>query len=94
MNGILLLQKIPYYNNLDCLQMADESNCLKFISLPSVQNLVSSVWNGQISYKSGLLYSFKFSLAILSLGTLAPFLIFEQDISNNLSFREISLKST
>jgi hypothetical protein len=46
-----------YYNNLDCLQMADESNCLKFISLPSVQNLVSSVWNGQISYKSGLLYN-------------------------------------
>jgi hypothetical protein len=64
MNGILLLQKIPYYNNLDCLQMADESNCLKFISLPSVQNLVSSVWNGQISYKSGLLYNLKVFILI------------------------------
>ncbi len=64
MNGILLLQKIPYYNNLDCLQMADESNCLKFISLPSVQNLVSSVWNGQISYKSGLIYNLKVFILI------------------------------
>ena len=65
MNGILLLQKIPYYNNLDCLQMADESNCLKFISLPSVQNLVTSVWNGQITYKSGLLYNLKVSILII-----------------------------
>ena len=44
--------------------MADESNCLKFISLPSVQNLVSSVWNGQISYKSGLLYNLKVFILI------------------------------
>lgn len=51
-NGIILLQKIPFYG-LDCLQIAVEARCLKFIALPSVQNLLTDIWNGKIESKSG-----------------------------------------
>ena len=39
-NGVLLLQKIPYYK-INCLKMADEADCLKFISLPCVQDILT-----------------------------------------------------
>lgn len=58
-NGIILLQKIPYYN-LDCLQLAVEANCLEFISLSTVQNLLTEIWHGRIEIKSG----FKASLNV------------------------------
>lgn len=61
MNGIILLQKISYYSNLDCLKMAVEANCLKFISLPAVQNLITSVWDGQVIYKPNFTFRFKVS---------------------------------
>jgi hypothetical protein len=51
-NGIVLLQIIPYFG-IDCLQMAVEARCLKFLALPTVQNLVTDIWNGKISSKSG-----------------------------------------
>lgn len=57
-NGVILLQKIPYYS-LDCLQMAVEAKCLKFIALSSVQNLLTDIWNGRIEIKSGLKGSIK-----------------------------------
>ncbi len=59
MNGMLLLQKIPYYNNLDCLKMAVEANCIQFISMPAVQNLITNIWYGQIVYKSDLKFILK-----------------------------------
>jgi hypothetical protein len=60
MTSILLLQKIPYYNGLDCLQMAVEGECLKFVSQNSVQNLLTDLWNGKITgSKSGFFYYFK-----------------------------------
>ena len=34
-NGVILLRKIPFYN-LDCLQMAVEADCQKFVALSSV----------------------------------------------------------
>lgn len=52
-NGVVLLQKIPYYE-LNCLQIAVEAKCLKFISLSTVQNLLTEIWNGRIETKSGL----------------------------------------
>lgn len=57
-NGIILLQKIPYYN-LDCLQMAVEAECMDFLSLPSVQNLLTDIWNGKIENKPGFKSKFK-----------------------------------
>lgn len=39
--------------------MAVEANCLKFISLPSVQNLVDDVWNGTISREPGFRFTIK-----------------------------------
>ena len=52
-NGIILLQKIPYYD-LNCLQLAVEAKCLKFISLSTVQNLLTEIWNGRIETRGGL----------------------------------------
>jgi len=54
-NGDILLQKVPYYEDLNCLDLAIQGNCLKFISLSCVQTLITSVWNGEIASKSGLL---------------------------------------
>lgn len=65
-NGILLLQKIPYYNNLDCLQMAVESNCIHFLATPAVQNLITNIWNGKIAHK----YGFRFTLNVISICSL------------------------
>ena len=58
-NGVILLQNIPYFN-LNCLEMAVEAKCLKFISLPSVQNLLTDIWNGKIVFKT----SFKSGIAV------------------------------
>lgn len=52
-NGVILLRKIPFYN-LDCLQMAVEADCKKFVSLSSVQNLLTDIWYGKIASKSGM----------------------------------------
>jgi hypothetical protein len=52
-NGIILEQKIPYYG-IDCLQMAVEANCLNFISMSSIQNLLTNIWNGKILDRSGI----------------------------------------
>lgn len=57
-NSIILLQKIPYYN-INCLQMAYEAKCLKFISLPSVQTLLSDIWNGKMEVKNSIKDSLK-----------------------------------
>jgi len=58
-NGVILLQNIPYFN-LNCLEMAVEAKCLKFISLASVQNLLTDIWNGKIVFKT----SFKSGIAV------------------------------
>lgn len=60
-NSIILLQKIPYYN-INCLQMAYEAKCLKFISLASVQNLLTDIWHGKMEIRSGLKASLKVNL--------------------------------
>jgi hypothetical protein len=39
--------------------MAVEADCLKFIALPAVQDLITNVWNGQIVYRSGFKFGFK-----------------------------------
>jgi hypothetical protein len=52
-NGVILLRKIPLYN-LDCLQMAVEADCQKFVALTSVQNLLTGIWYGKVSSKSGV----------------------------------------
>ena len=46
-NGVILLQKIPYYN-LNCLDLAAVSNCQRFIAMKSVQNVLSDIWMGKI----------------------------------------------
>ena len=37
-NGVLLLQKVPYYK-LNCIELAAQADCKKFIALSPVQNL-------------------------------------------------------
>jgi hypothetical protein len=51
-NGVILLRKIPFYN-LDSLQMAVIADCKTFISLSSVQNLLTDIWNGKIVANAG-----------------------------------------
>jgi hypothetical protein len=75
-NGIILLQKVPYYK-LDCLQLAVEADCLRFISLSPVQNLLTDIWNGKIEPKRGFKANFKFGLSCLCFGVFAPFLLFD-----------------
>lgn len=57
-NGVILLRKIPFYK-LDCLQMAVEADCKKFVSLSSCQNLLTDIWYGKIASKSGMKASIK-----------------------------------
>ena len=42
------------YFDLNILEMAELGDCKKFISQPTVQNILTSVWIGQESYKTGL----------------------------------------
>ena len=51
-NGVILLRKIPFYN-LDCLQMSVIADCKMFVSLSSVQNLLTDIWHGKIIAHSG-----------------------------------------
>ena len=46
-NEILLLNKW-HMVNMDCLQLAKKANCLKFMSAPTVQNLITNVWHNQV----------------------------------------------
>ena len=62
-NGVILLRKIPYFN-LDCLQMAVEANCQKFVSLTSVQNLLTDIWYGKVSSKSGIKANIKVKILL------------------------------
>ena len=76
-NGVILLRKIPFYN-LDCLQMAVEANCEKFVALSSVQNLLTDIWYGKVVYKAGIKAGIKFAFSCMSMGFLAPFLVFDR----------------
>ena len=57
-NGVILLRKIPFYN-LDCLQMAVIADCKTFVSLSSVQNLLTDIWHGKIIANAGFKAGFK-----------------------------------
>ena len=61
-NGVILLQKIPYYN-MNCLEMASEARSQQFLSVTSVQNLLTEIWFGKIDFKSG----FKSNLKVANL---------------------------
>ncbi|CAF0758789.1 unnamed protein product [Brachionus calyciflorus] len=76
-NGIILLQKISYYD-LECLRIAVEARCLKFIALPTVQNLLTDIWNGRLEHKDGIKASLNFGLSIMTFGLAAPFLLFRK----------------
>jgi hypothetical protein len=54
----ILMCKIKYFN-LNILEMAELGDCKKFISQPTVQNILTSVWLGQESYKTGFTKTFK-----------------------------------
>lgn len=69
----ILMCEIKYFN-LNILEMAELGDCKKFISQPTVQNILTSVWLGQESYKTGFTKTFKFLISCLSLGILTPFL--------------------
>ena len=79
--GILLLQKIPYYGYLDCLEMSmqGEDICLKFISLTCIQNLVIKLWDGGWNSKYSLIKNLKIIVSILSFGFLAPVIVFKNN---------------
>ena len=60
--------------------MAQIGDCKKFVAHPAVQNLLSSMWVGQSSYKIGFKQNLKFLISCLSMGLLAPiFMIDEED---------------
>ena len=56
----ILMSKIMYFN-LNILEMAEIGDCKKFISQPTVQNILTSVWLGQESYKTGFRKNLKVS---------------------------------
>jgi len=57
-NGVILLQKIPYYN-LNCLDMAAKADSQQFIAMQSVQNVLSEIWMGKIKIEYNLVDHFK-----------------------------------
>jgi len=64
MNGVILLQKVPYYEDLNSLEIAIQGDCLKFISLSCVQTLITSVWNGEIASKGGFAGTLKVCVCV------------------------------
>jgi hypothetical protein len=56
----ILMSKITYFN-LNILQMAEIGDCKRFISQPTVQNILTSIWLGQESYKTGYRKTIKVS---------------------------------
>lgn len=52
-NAILLLHNAPFYK-VDCLRMAVVANCEEFISHPSIQKLLTDIWYGKMTQKSGI----------------------------------------
>lgn len=74
-NGVILLRKIPFYN-MDCLQMAVEGDCQKFVALSSVQNLLTDIWFGKVHYTPGVRGRIWFFLSCMTMGLLAPFCVF------------------
>ena len=61
MNGLVLLQKSSLYGHLDCFDMALQGNEVKFkfFSMPSVQTLLTNLWNGEVKIKSGYMNALK-----------------------------------
>ena len=49
----LLLQNVPYFENLNCLEIADSFGSLKFFSTPTVQILFKNIWNGNLKRNKG-----------------------------------------
>ena len=74
-NGVILLRKIPFYN-LDCLQMAVEGDCQKFVALSSVQSLLTDIWYGKVQVTTGFKGRIGFFLSCITMGLLAPFFVF------------------
>jgi len=52
-NGVLLLQRVPYYK-LNCIELAAQADCKKFIAQTPVQCLLNDIWNGKIENKQGV----------------------------------------
>lgn len=57
-NHAILVRKIPGYN-LTCLELAVKAGSLKFISLPTVQNLLHDIWIGNIEIEQDFRGSLK-----------------------------------
>ena len=53
LNCVLLLQDIPHYG-MNCLKMANQAKCLKFISLQIVQDILDRIWNGRCENQRGV----------------------------------------
>ncbi len=49
-NDVILLRVVPYYN-IDLLEMAVEGDSKKFVSHPSIQDLLTNIWHGNLVLK-------------------------------------------
>lgn len=54
----MLLKKTPFFN-MNCLQMAVESESYKFVSLPVVQDLFNEIWYGKIKIEKNRYFKIK-----------------------------------
>ena len=50
-NGVVLLQEIPYYK-LSCLDMAARADSQQFIAMQSIQNVLTDIWVGKIKIEN------------------------------------------
>jgi hypothetical protein len=57
-NRDILMNKILYFQ-IDTLQMAQIGDCKQFVAHSAVQNLLTSIWLGQISFKIGFKQNMK-----------------------------------
>lgn len=64
LNSVILLARPPFYKELDCLEMAIQGKCLKFVAMSSVQTLITNIWNAEISAMEGFQANFKVGITL------------------------------
>lgn len=63
-NGVVLLQEIPYYK-LSCLEMAARADSQQFIAMQSIQNVLADIWVGKIKIEHNFVNNLKVICFIL-----------------------------
>ncbi|KAL3307453.1 Transient receptor putative cation channel subfamily M member 2 [Cichlidogyrus casuarinus] len=68
---MLVYRKLKFYGDTSAIRLAARGECIRFMSHPCCQDLLSEVWMGELSIKNGFLRM----VGGMTLGLTFPFLI-------------------